>query len=411
MEPCRHGSDVDKCEMDFKERGYVIYRCIKAKLGAVLYYLFLLYPIRRNRIAVTNYQGKQGYGCNLKAIVEQVVATYGIDTKYEIVWLVNDTEREFPSFIKKVKNNYINRAFYLSTSGIWLDNYRKPFEVRKLRKQLYINTWHGMMGFKTVGKLRGTEFPKIAELVSRNDSQMVDVFLSNSNWVDNVIKQAFLYDGRIIRTGSPRCDRFFNNSPEEREEVLKKNGLDVGYKYVIYAPTARLYNQAIHIRPDEYLLPFRPENVCIELGKRFGGKWKVLYRNHPLAAVNKDAQSDYMIDISKWGDLYEILSYCDVFISDYSSSTFDAANRRIPIFLIMDDLENYTTKRGLLWDIEEIPFPVAKKEQELLKNISEFNETKYAERLEVVFKSVELLEDGQASERVLKEIDEWFERS
>ena len=60
-----------------------------------------------------------------------------------------------------MKNNLLNRAYQLATAGVWIDNVRKPLETRKRKKQLYVATWHGAIGFKPVGKLRGKAFPKL----------------------------------------------------------------------------------------------------------------------------------------------------------------------------------------------------------------------------------------------------------
>ena len=81
---------------------------------------------------------------------------------------------------------------------------------------------------------------------------------------------------------------------------------------------------------------------------------------------------------------------------------------RIPVFLYVDDLDEYIADRGkLTWNMDEIPFDMAKNNKELENNIYEFKEEKYLDKLENTFKNMGLLEDGKASKRVVRLIEEY----
>ena len=56
----------------------------------------------------------------------------------------------------------------------------------------------------------------------------------------------------------------------------------------------------------------------------------------------------------------------------------------------------------LLWDIEDIPFPMAKDNKELSENINSFDMYEYKKKLEKLFKNIKLIEDGKAAERVVE---------
>ena len=89
-----------------------------------------------------------------------------------------------------------------------------------------------------------------------------------------------------------------------------------------------------------------------------------------------------------------------MFITDYSSSAFDAANMRIPVFLYVDDLREYVQERGeLMWDMEELPFAVAETNEELGEKIVGFNEDVYVRNVGAFLREQGVLEDGKASER------------
>mgnify|MGYP003299689314 CR=1 FL=1 len=135
---------------------------------------------------------------------------------YELVWLVNDMTKEFPKEIKVIKNTLWNRAYHLSTAAVWIDNSRKQLEARKRKGQIYIQTWHAKLGFKPTCLDRGASFSKIAYLVSKHDSDMIDCVLSNSKWYDDTLPTGMIYNGPTLNVGSPRCD-ILVRAKEDRE--------------------------------------------------------------------------------------------------------------------------------------------------------------------------------------------------
>ena len=157
-----------------------------------------MFPIKKNRIVVCTFEGKSGFGCNPKYIVEEL---HKRNENYEFVWLVNDTKKTFPGYIKKVPNTLWSRAYWLATSKIWIDNYRKPFGTIKRKNQYYFQTWHGTIGFKSTGLLRKEAFSKVAYLVSKNDSDMIDYVIIDSKWCEVMDPKALVYDGAFLKTG------------------------------------------------------------------------------------------------------------------------------------------------------------------------------------------------------------------
>lgn len=143
------------------------------------------------------------------------------------------------------------------------------------------------------------------------------------------------------------------------------------------------------------------------LKERFGGTWYVFLRLHPqLAAQFNDMpvseKIERMIDVSQADDMNELLAASDVLITDYSSTAFDAINMYMPVFLYADDLDEYTKERGsLMWDMDKLPFSVAKTNDELSENIRKFDEDGYRKSIDLFSKKHGVLEDGHASERVV----------
>ncbi len=53
-----------------------------------------------------------------------------------------------------------------------------------------------------------------------------------------------------------------------------------------------------------------------------------------------------------------------------------------------------------MWDLRELPFPLAENDRELEQRIKQFDEETYLDRLERLFCETEMVEDGRAAEHV-----------
>ncbi len=402
------------------EEKYIKKRLWKARLQSILFYICRMHPINKNKIVFCCIEGTTGYTCNPKYIAEGLIKQ---QTDYELVWLVNDISKKFPKEIKVVKNTLWNRAYHLSTAKFWIDNSRKQLEVRKRKGQIYIQTWHAKLGFKPTCLDRGASFTKIAYLVSKHDSDMVDYWLSNSDWYDKTLKTGSLYEGKTLRTGSPRCDILIKASQDKlfkdriKQRLCETYGITTenldDIHYLMYAPTFRGGSQGTQ-RSVEVGNHFPNYKVLQEaLESKFGGRWIIALRLHPqLVARNLDGgvndgnnhiNSDITIDVSRVDDMYEILAGCDAFMTDYSSAAFDAAVMKMPVFLYCDDYEEYEGERGkLLWDLRKLPFPLAVDDAELQNQIEKFDDNKYEFELNSLFDKTTMMEDGNASERVVE---------
>lgn len=425
-----------------QEEKYIQKRLWIARFQSIPFYICRIFPIKKRKIVFCCIEGTTGYTCNPKYIAEEFIKKNKQKDKknqYELVWLVNDISKEFPKEIKVERNTLWNRAYHLSTSKFWIDNSRKQLEARKRKGQIYIQTWHAKLGFKPTCLDRGASFSKIAYLVSKHDSDMIDYVISNSKWYDDTLPTGMIYHGETLRSGSPRCDILVKarNDIKFKEEVkknlvkrflLNKDGKGINRAglepesvrhsevyFLMYAPTFRGGSQGTNRQivagqgfPDY-------KNLIDSLEKRFGGTWIILLRLHPqLVARNLDLEiaeglaelKGKVVSKSRVDDMYEILAGCDAFMTDYSSAAFDAAVMEIPVFLYADDYKEYEGERGkLLWDLRKLPFPLAENNQELRKRIEEFDEEKYQKNLEKLFLETEMVEDGKAAKKIVEFVE------
>lgn len=387
------------------------WQCYRTNL---FYRLLWIFPVNKRKVVFTTFEGDGGYCCNPRYIAEELLSR---KEKYDIVWLVNNMEKQFPDGIKKVKNSFLNRAFHLTTAKVWVDNSRKAYGTAKRKNQLYIQTWHAALEFKPVGKFRGKLFPRIAYLVSEYDSKLADYVTSNSEWCTKLYPEMLLYHGNIIKTGSPRCDIFINRRNEIYKYIRERYQMPQDAKIVMFAPTFRGGSQKGNrqVFADEPTIDFK--RMVNALEEKFGGNWFVFLRLHPQLAVQLDGFPltngiSNMIDVSQGDDMNELAAASDVLITDYSSSAFDVINMYLPVFLYADDLDQYTEERGkLMWDMYSLPFTVARDNDELVENIAKFDAEEFIKKVDSFLEEHGVLEDGHASERVVDVIKKFLDKN
>lgn len=411
--------------MQLNEKQYITYRKWKAFCNKMKMVIFYSFPIKRNKIVVCTFEGDGGFGCNPKYIVEEL---HKRNETYEFVWLVNDMNKEFPDYIIKAPNKGWSRAFHLATAKIWIDNYRKPYGTIKRKGQYYFQTWHGTIGFKSTGLWRGTAFSQMAYMVSKNDSDMIDYVTIDSEWCREMFPKGLVYDGEFLMSGAPRCDVLYGDKRKEKEAFCRKFNLDKNVKLVMFAPTFR--EKAVEgirsVFSEEWTIDF--QRLINNLEKRFGGDWHLCVRVHPqLATKYSDVWLEKnIINVSQEDDMYEMLAAMDVLITDYSSVAMDASFASIPVFIYADDIEKYIQDRGsFLWNISSnpydaitnnklmtpdidtiLPYSIAQDNDELERNILEFDEEEYKNKLKHFEEDVKLVFDGKASSRVADKIVE-----
>lgn len=411
----------------WKEKFYILFRKLKAFGTRCCFCLCRIFPVKKNRISVCTFEGKGGFGCNPKYIVEEL---HKRNSSYEFVWFVNDMEKVFPEYIRRVPNTLWNRAYWLSTSRIWIDNYRKPYGTCKRKKQYYLNTNHYTIAMKSTGMWRGKGFSKMAYLVSRNDSNMIDDIVIDSKWCEDSFHMSMLYEGSYLKMGVPRCDVLYGDRSMYHARFCKKHNIPVEAKVLMFAPTFRESEKdgKRSVYSEIWTIDF--ERLIADVEKRFGGKWYLCVRVHPQLAPNfreykNEAIQERLIDESQADDMYEILAGMDAYITDYSSAMFEAGFAGIPVFIYADDIQKYLHDRGsLMWNIATdplnhvtnnkmmtpeidvvLPFPVACDNDGLENIIMKFDEKTYKERICQLMKNTELIFDGKASIRIADELE------
>lgn len=409
-----------------REKNYIRMRKIKAFGNSLCFYLCRIFPIDKQLVSVCTFEGKGGFGCNPKYLVEEL---HRQEPDMRFVWFVNDMSKEFPDYIKKVPNTLWSRAYWLTRSKVWIDNYRKPYGTVKRKGQYYLNTNHYTIGIKSVGLWRGQGFSKMAYLVSKNDSDMIDHLVIDSKFCEEMCPKGLVYDGEYLKTGAPRCDILYGDREQQKRNFRAKHHLPEDAKVVMFAPTFRegAKDGKRFVFSEVWSIDF--ERLIANLEKRFGGEWYICVRVHPqlaptFAEYRNDKVQDRLIDESQADDMYEVLAGMDAYITDYSSACFEAGYAKMPVFIYADDIDQYTSDRGsLMWDLREgslehvknnkeitpgidteFPFSISTNNEQLERNILGFNQLVYEETLDEFHQAVGLVFDGNGAGRLAEKI-------
>jgi len=438
------------------EGAIVKYRTLRENVIEKEFKLFGAFPVVKDKVVFCNVWG---YGDNPRWIAESYVRLLKRNTNMsasaisEKVFFITgkiplrEELNEDAQCITFLKNNTRSAIFALATAGVWVDCNRKENYIQKRRNQTYIQTWHGGLPLKRL-ELDCREY--FSQEYIRNairDTGMTDIYISNSEFNNELYRRAFGFKKRIFCFGTARMDplirpvRFSAGAMREKllsrlPESVFRRLLNEAYikafkmkelakpgdeqkdhlriNIAVYAPTYRDSVSETQERGNEL-----GGSLINALESRFGGKFVIVTRYHPLAMsrVNhiNSAYLDFdekerVIDGNEFGDLYSILAAADVLITDYSNCMFEMSYVGKPVFLYAPDLEKYDDTRGMYFEYDSLPFPEAKTEKELYENILKYDKTKYRQQQEDFFEKMGVSESGRASEKVAKLITRLIEK-
>lgn len=363
----------------------------------MLFYFFRLFPLQ-NKIIASTFKGMK-YGDNPQFIFEQLRL---LDDKIDFVWLKRDGYiYDVPSWVRGVSYFLTLKTIYeLSTAKVIINTHRFQKNIRKRKGQLFIETWHGGVPIK---KLEA-DVPKFCknkiimdEIEATN--RLTDVYISQSDFLSDIYRRAFKYEGPIWKCGYPRNDILFSDNREINQRIRKIYNLQNEH-IVLYAPSFR---DSFYKEIDISVYSINFTKLRDTLIHRFGGEWVIMTRWHPLFAAKiakKMNLPPQVIDVTNYPDIQDLLMIAEIVISDYSSCMFDAALRNIPCFIYATDVEDYKSDRGMYFEMEELPFPYASNNEKLMQNILNYNVQNYELNLKSFFERIGLLETGHAGKDI-----------
>lgn len=342
---------------------------IRDSVASIMMRLFSLLPMDENKIIFTSFRG-DSFSDNPRAIYDAMIK---IAPDLNYIWTASASNHRAIPGAKKVKHGSVQEMYHLATSKVWIDNKRKGIWTRKRKNQYYFMTWHGGgVSLKKLEKDAINSLPDHYVVSAIHDSKVADYFLSGAKWNTQNYRDAFWYSGKILELGMPRSSKLYKSSKGPSAKVRKHYQLKENTKIALYAPTFRNENSL-----EQYDIDF--ENFLKALRLKFGGDWVIILRLHPNIAEEAQGmhQKEAVLNGNTYNDITELIIASDIFITDYSGLMFDALESNKICLLYTRDIEEYSKERDTYFKLEELPFPIARNNEELIQTVMDFDDGQY----------------------------------
>ncbi len=381
-------------------------RFSKKIIMRILLFPLRIFPIKNNRIVLMNNLAKT-YADNPKYVAEYLLAHY--PQKFEIIFPVNDMERhQFLNELglKPIKFNSFKYFFYAMTAKVFVSN-SGGFSYLPLRKKQYVvNTWHGGGAYKKCGiDMYNNSLLFRADL--KMSAKQTDVFMSTCKKFSYFVSRSMLVPQEIFwEVGMPRNDILLADNKELRSKIRAKLGLKEHERLILFAPTYRKPDDNYFKNSVAISYGVDAERVCKAMKTRFGGEWRFAIRYHPAIVNKSEFASDDTLDLTDYPDMQELLCAADAMINDFSSSMWDFMLTGRPNFLYAEDLQHYVETTEVYTPVSEWPFPKATNNDQLERNILDFNDAQYAAACDQHYRELGGSETGSAGKLICEQIYE-----
>lgn len=280
--------------------------------------------------------------CNPLALCRHLLAG---DRRYIHIWAV-DGQVAVPEDLLEsndvlvVQKDSLQYTRLLASAKYLVNNSTFPTYFTRRDDQLYLMTWHGTP-LKTLAK--DMPDPLVHMNMARNYLQATHAIFPNEHTrrvlVDRMDLRGLL-SAKVQITGYPRNDALAVQNTTD-------NTLSQETK-VLFAPTwredAELENQV------ETLIQVRNEIVA--------AGYTPLVRAHHYVESAALAVNPNIEFIPRRVPTNDVLIETDILITDFSSVYFDYAITGRPIIFYTPDWDEYSIKRGMYFDKEQLPGPV-----------------------------------------------------
>ncbi len=305
-------------------------------------------------VIFVSFMGK-GFNDSPKAIYDYLI-THSECQKYKCVWAF-----ENPQNFNGLNSVKIDTLKYFKTAlkaKYWITNTNIERGLKfKKKNQIYLNTWHGIP-LKYIGN----------DCPGRNDYNFdtVDFLAVSGDYDECVFKSAFnAREENYLRCGMPRNEELWFSNDYLKTKFRKKLGIPADKKVILYAPTWRESKD-------------KGKSYSIDLPVSFD-RWReiltdeyvVLLRTHHQTDTALGIEyNDFVIDVSKYPFVNDLMIASDLLITDYSAIAFDYSILCRPILVYAYDYEEYLLERGTYFDIDDkYPNKSCRSETELIDRI------------------------------------------
>lgn len=383
----------------------------------LLDFVFHLLPVDRNKVLFSGWGGK--YHDNPKYLSQKL---HEMMPEKEIYWEMWDfsCKEDIPDYVRILIPNTFKHCIYKNRCRVVVDsgagyssfNTTNKFKhsLQKLllynKKQYNLSTWHGNPVKCFGADIHGNEDWSVESYFTSSKGMLTD-----SDYVAKIMKGAYLNKMPMINIGTPRTDLLFDKTFRLKELLKNKLGLPLDKKIIMYAPTWR------DNADDSGLIQLAMidvDQLTRALHDKFGGDWVFLLRTHNnvLNALRErgifEKYGSKIINGNKGIDMMEYMCATDILLTDFSGSVYDVALTKNPCFLFSHDLEKYEKERGMYKPISFFPYTFSDSFEDLLNDISKFDEDEAEKKRLSFLKAIGNKNDGKSSQRVVEFLKDKF---
>ena len=262
--------------------------------------------------------------------------------KINSIWIAKSRD-----LAKKLRNSGYKSYYEKSFLGVWhqlraeffvVDAYLQPSNYMLSGKSKIIQLLHGK-GMKKKG-------------YADKPDKVQDFIFNTSPFTLSILPEIFKEGSKTFITGYSRNDVFFkdikdSNIDVDTEMIDHVKKIRSSKKIVMYAPTFRRGQKEFDfnkVLPLDDLKLFAKENnifFILSLHNKYRSQQSTTNIENDLAFLGES-------------DIYPLLKYVDIFITDYSSSFADYLLLDRPIIFYPYDFDEYNKNEGLAADYNEI---------------------------------------------------------
>lgn len=234
----------------------------------------------------------------------------------------------------------LKSMYHIGTSSVCvIDSYWPAVSLLRHKESLtVIQIWHAIgkikkSGYQTIGKKSGRkkEYARLLNMHGNYDY----VVAGAEAWNKYYCESFGITEEKILNYGLPRIDYLIDTEKVNKNRFFTEYPQCVGRKIILYAPTFRR-NMRSHW--DEILKIVDRCNVDLLIKKHPGqSEWKIEPHENVYYPQN-------------WKTI-DLLSACDVLITDYSAISLEAMVLEKKIYFWVYDYDQYIENNGLNVDL------------------------------------------------------------
>lgn len=321
---------------------------------------------RRVVLATAHSPGLRG---NLAAILGEIERR---ELDIEVVTLIHDPRPGWQGRLLGVVRG-IRAAYLLATSAVFVvDSHFIPiYAIERRQGTTIIQTWHACGAIKKIGysvldKAFGADqvLTDVVRLHTNYSLALAGSRASIEQYVEAFRQPAELF---VTELGIPRTDILVD--PDRQSPMIAairaRYQLPKGKRTILYAPTFRGNNMTVARHPVDLDLAM--------LGRELADDHLLLLRLHPSVRGQTTVPtglSNFVIDVSDWPEVNELMLVADLLITDYSSVIFEFALLGRPMIFFAPDISDYNDERGFYFDFRTgVPGPVVETTEQVVAAI------------------------------------------